>query len=244
MKVEGASVSLASTGPVSIGDADLTITLASAVAAVQEVTVSYTAPATNPLQDGDATAVAAFTDRRVHNITTPRRQLKVTNIQFSDEALYSSGDNLDITVTLNHAATVGESSVIFDLGNHEPDGSLYCKDEHDVVSSTAHYHSGTGTANIVFRCVVHDEPATRVIVKADRVHIVGASPDYFDRQHPAYEHTTSAHGLTGPTVTDITNQQHLGNQRHLGHRRHRGDQLRLQRGRGRGRYRRNSTSSR
>ena len=204
VKVDGSTVSLASTNPVSISDADLTITLGAAVAAAQKVTVSYTAPATNPLQDGDATAVAAFVDRKTSNITTPRRHLKVTNIQFSDEALYSSGDNLDITVTLNHPATVGASSVIYALGNHEPDGSLYCKDDQGIVSSTAHYHSGTGTAQIVFRCVVHDEPSTRVSIRADRVHIVGTSPDYFDRQHPAYEHTTSAHGLTGPTITDIT----------------------------------------
>ena len=204
VKVDGSTVTLASTSPVSISDADLTINLGTAVAAAQKVTVSYTVPSTNPLQDGDGNAVAAFVDRKISNITTPRRHLKVTNIQFSDEALYSSGDILDITVTLNHPATVGANSVIYALGNHEPDGSLYCKDDQDVVSSTAHYHSGTGTANIVFRCVVHDEPSTRVSVRADRVHIVGTSPDYFDRQHPAYEHTTSAHGLTGPTITDIT----------------------------------------
>ena len=204
VKVDGSTVTLASTSPVSISDANLTITLGTAVVAAQKVTVSYTAPATNPLQDGDATAVAAFVDRKISNITTPRRHLKVTNIQFSDEALYSSGDDLDITVTLNHPATVGANSVIYALGNHEPEGSLYCKDDQGIVSSTAHYHSGTGTANIVFRCVVHDQPSTRVSVRADRVHIVGTSPDYFDRQHPAYEHTTSAHGLTGPTITDIT----------------------------------------
>ena len=204
VKVDGSAVTLASTSPVSISDADLTLTLATAVAAAQKVTVSYTAPTSNPLQDGDGNAVAAFVDRKISNITTPRRHLKVTNIQFSDEALYSSGDNLDITVTLNHPATVGANSVIYALGNHEPEGSLYCKDDQGIVSSTAHYHSGTGTANIVFRCVVHDQPTTRVSVRADRVHIVGTSPDYFDRQHPAYQHTTSAHGLTGPTITDIT----------------------------------------
>ena len=204
VKVDGSTVTLASTDPVSISDTDLTITLGNAVVAAQKVTVSYTAPSTNPLQDGDGNDAAAFADRKISNITTPRRHLKVINIQFSDEALYSSGDNLDITVTLNHPATVGANSVIYALGNHEPDGSLYCKDDQGVVSSTAHYHSGTGTANIVFRCVVHDEPTTRVSVRADRVHIAGTSPDYFDQQHPAYEHTTSAHGMAGPTVTDIT----------------------------------------
>ena len=204
VKVEGSTVTLASTDPVSISDADLTITLGTAVVAAQKVTVSYTAPSTNPLQDGDGNDAAAFADRKISNITTPRRHLKVINIQFSDEALYSSGDNLDITVTLNHPATVGANSVIYALGNHEPGGSLYCKDDHDVVSSKAEYHSGTGTTQIVFRCVVHDEPTTRVSVRANSVHIAGTSPDYFDRQHPAYEHTTSAHGMAGPTVTDIT----------------------------------------
>ena len=204
VKVDGSTVTLTSTDPVSISDADLTITLGTAVVAAQKVTVSYTAPSTNPLQDGDGNDAAAFANRKISNITTPRRHLKVINIQFSDEALYSSGDNLDITVTLNHPATVGANSVIYALGNHETGGSLYCKDDHDVVSSKAEYHSGTGTTQIVFRCVVHDEPTTRVSVRANRVHIAGTSPDYFDRQHPAYEHTTSAHGLAGPTVTDIT----------------------------------------
>ena len=135
----------------------------------------------------------------------------MTNVQFSDDTLYSSGENLDITVTLNHTATVGENSAIHGLGNHEPDGSLFCKDDDGVVSSKAVYHSGSGTAQIVFRCVVHDEGTTRVSVGRDRIHIVGTSPDYFDRQHPAYEYTTSAHGLSGPTITDITISDTSGN---------------------------------
>ena len=60
MKVDGSTVTLASTDPVSISDADLTITLGTAVVAAQKVTVSYTAPSTNPLQDGDGNDAAAF----------------------------------------------------------------------------------------------------------------------------------------------------------------------------------------
>lgn len=211
VKVDGSAVNLASTTPVSISDANLTITLGAAVAADQKVTASYSTPSTDSIQDAAGNDAAAFTDRKLSNVTPPRLYLRVTNVQFSDEALYSSGDNLDITVTLDHAATVGENSAIHGLGNHEPDGSLFCKDDDGVVSSKAVYHSGSGTAQIVFRCVVHDEGTTRVSVGRDRVHIVGTSPDSFVRRNPAYEHTTSAHGLAGPTVTDITINNTSGN---------------------------------
>ena len=48
VKVDGSTVTLASTSPVSISDADLTVTLGTAVAAAQKVTVSYTAPVDQP----------------------------------------------------------------------------------------------------------------------------------------------------------------------------------------------------
>ena len=211
VKVDGSAVNLASSDPVSISAAMLTLTLASDVAAARKVTASYSTPSTDPIQDAAGNDAAAFTDRKLSNVTPPRHYLRVTNVQFSDDTLYSSGENLDITVTLNHTATVGENSAILGLGNHEPDGSLFCKDDDGVVSSKAVYHSGSGTAQIVFRCIIHDEATTRVSVGRDRVHIVGTSPDYFDRQHPAYEYTTSAHGLSGPTITDITINNTSGN---------------------------------
>ena len=62
VKVGGTPVTQASSGPVAIAGSTVTLTLAAAVAASDTVTVSYTAPGSNPLQDAGGTDAAAFSD--------------------------------------------------------------------------------------------------------------------------------------------------------------------------------------
>ena len=65
----GAARRIAGTGTVSIAGAVATVALASAVAHGETVTVEYTRPATNPLQDSAGTDVLSFTGQPVTNAT-------------------------------------------------------------------------------------------------------------------------------------------------------------------------------
>ena len=69
VKTGGTPVDLASSGPVAIAGSTVTLTLATAVAASDTVTVSYAVPQTNPLRDADDLDAPAFDDRPVTNRT-------------------------------------------------------------------------------------------------------------------------------------------------------------------------------
>ena len=71
VKVDGTGVSLAATDPVGVAGSAVTLTLAAAVSADAVVTVSYTAPARDPVQDLAGNAADGFTDRAVTNATRP-----------------------------------------------------------------------------------------------------------------------------------------------------------------------------
>ena len=65
----GTARTIAGTGTVSVSGKTVTVTLASAVAERETVTVSYTKPASNPLQDSSGNEVATFAARAVTNNT-------------------------------------------------------------------------------------------------------------------------------------------------------------------------------
>ena len=67
--VAGASRALADSEPVSVSGRRVTLTLATSVAHGESVTVSYTVPASNPLQDIAGNAAAAVSDYTVSNLT-------------------------------------------------------------------------------------------------------------------------------------------------------------------------------
>ena len=69
VKVRGAAVSLSSSNPVSISGSTVTLRLRSAVTAGDTVTVSYTAPGANPIQDAAALEAPSFTEEPVTNNT-------------------------------------------------------------------------------------------------------------------------------------------------------------------------------
>ena len=67
VKVGGSVVSLAGTDPVAVEGPAVTLTLAAAVAHDATVTVSYTAPSTNPIQDLAGNDAGSFSERSVRN---------------------------------------------------------------------------------------------------------------------------------------------------------------------------------
>ena len=69
VKVRGTAVSLSSSNPVSISGSAVTLRLSSPVTAGDTVTVSYTAPGTNPIRDGAGLEAPSFTDEPVTNNT-------------------------------------------------------------------------------------------------------------------------------------------------------------------------------
>ena len=71
VEVDSTSVSLTSTGPVAVSGRAVTVTLANPVTQGQTVTVSYTAPVSNPSQDASGNKVAGLTDQAVTNQTYP-----------------------------------------------------------------------------------------------------------------------------------------------------------------------------
>ena len=69
VKVRGTAVNLSFSNPVAISGSTVTLRLRSAVTAGDTVTVSYTEPVTNPIQDAAALVAPSFTDEPVTNNT-------------------------------------------------------------------------------------------------------------------------------------------------------------------------------
>ena len=94
VEVNGAGVSLADTAPVAIDGSAVTLTLANAVAPGDSVTVSYTAPATNPILDAAGNEAADLSNRSASNVTP--------GIVLSPAALtVAEGGSATYTVRLN-----------------------------------------------------------------------------------------------------------------------------------------------
>ena len=93
VKVDGTEASLAATDPVAVAGSAVTLTLAAAVSAHASVTVSYTAPADDPVQDPFGNAADGFSDRAAAN-ATPRPVLSRATVGGDTLALFSDR-NLD-----------------------------------------------------------------------------------------------------------------------------------------------------
>ncbi len=105
VQVAGSSRTVASSG-VAIADATVTLTLSSAAAAGEIVTVAYTKPAANPLQDATGNDVADFTAQTVTNntpATTPAGAL-VSNTGQTDVEFTFAADFAQAFTTGSNAA--------------------------------------------------------------------------------------------------------------------------------------------
>ena len=99
VSVGGTAVTLAGASPVAVSGMTVTLTLAAAVAAGDTVTVTYTAPAANPVQDAADNGAAALTNREVTNNTPATPTLSIA------DASGSEADGVEFTVTLSPAST-------------------------------------------------------------------------------------------------------------------------------------------
>ncbi len=131
VKADGAAVSLADTGAVSISGDTISLTLAAPVSAGQTVTVSY-AP-------GDFPVVAAFTDQPAANDTAAPA---VTGVEITSDAgdddTYGMNDVISIRVTFSEAVDVNGSP------------RIKIKMDPNYGEKWAAYEGGSGTASLTF----------------------------------------------------------------------------------------------
>ena len=113
VKVDGTAVSLASSNPVTISGSTVTLRVSSPVPAGDTVTVSYTEPATNPIQDGDSLAAPSFTDEPVSN------DERVASIEAVKSPVVEGEEEVEFRVTLSRPAPEGGVNVQVELAPFE-----------------------------------------------------------------------------------------------------------------------------
>ena len=110
VKVDGTAVSITS---VSISGSTVTLRVSSPVPAGDTVTVSYTEPATNPIQDGDSLAAPSFTDEPVSN------DERVASIEAVKSPVIEGEEEVEFRVTLSRPAPEGGVNVQVELAPFE-----------------------------------------------------------------------------------------------------------------------------
>ena len=104
VEVEGSDRALASANPVVVSGKTVTLTLASAAGWREEVTVSYTKPASNPLEDGSGNDVTDFEATVVNETPNPRER----GLVFDPESVtVAEGGSATYTVKLDRAPEAG-----------------------------------------------------------------------------------------------------------------------------------------
>ena len=109
VKVDDAAVSLSSSNPVSISGSTVTLRLRSAVPAGDTVTVSYTEPATNPIQDTGSLVAASFTDEPVSN------DERVASIEAVKSPVVEGEEEIQFRITLSREPPAGGVDVMVEI---------------------------------------------------------------------------------------------------------------------------------
>ena len=108
VKVDGGTGAAPSS--VSISGSAVTLTLATAVTSGQTVTVSYTVPASNPVQEASGPDALALTDQAVTNNTGATDAPAVSGLALAStpgsDGTYATGDTIEVAVTFSAAVTV------------------------------------------------------------------------------------------------------------------------------------------
>ena len=145
---------------VSVSGRVVTLTLASAVAHGEAVTVSYS-PGTNPIQDAVGNDALGLSNDPVRNDTPDTTAPTVSSLTISSnpgsDQTYAAGDEIEVTVTFNETVEVeGTPQLRLRVGSR---------------NRTAGYDSGTGTAALVFGYEVADgdEDTGGVSIEAGRI---------------------------------------------------------------------------
>ena len=158
-------------GGVSVTDDRVTLTLTSAVAVGEAVTLSYAVPAganASPLRDTAMTAAAGLSGHEVRNDTTAVTIVSDpgADVTYIFHYGYTSQDVIELTVTFSERVTVtGVPELALQVG---------------TVTKQAAYAGGSGTTALTFRYVVADgdTDADGVSVLAGRIGDKGGTVQY------------------------------------------------------------------
>ena len=149
---------------VAVSGMTVTLTLATAVTAGQDVTVSYTVPGSNPVQDQIGLPAAAFTNERVINntgVVAPTITALAMASTPADGTAYDTGETIEIELTFSAAVNV--------TGTGTPFLTFVVGDSGVTSRATADYDSGSGTTKLVFAYTVQsgDMDPTGVFILKD-----------------------------------------------------------------------------
>ena len=124
------TVALANTNPVTVSGTTVTLTLASAVAHGETVTVGYTAPSTNKLRDALGNAAANLAGRAVVNETPdttvptvtvasdadfPTKDAFAVRIEFSEAVTGFAASEVDVTNGTAAASFTSETGTVYEI---------------------------------------------------------------------------------------------------------------------------------
>ena len=144
---------------VEIEGARVTLTLASAVASGATVTVSYTAPATDPIQDLAGNAAAALTNYTAAAGTPPVVRA-VALVSIPTGGAYGLGEKIKARVTFSETVTVtGQPLVKLDVGGTERD-ALHVAGESSGAELVFAYAVAAAEADVDGVGIVADSLAT------------------------------------------------------------------------------------
>ena len=147
--VAGSTRALANTSPVAISGSAVTLTLASAVTAGQTVTVSYTAPATNPIKDAADNNAGNLSNQAVTNNTADSATGVVLSVSPTSVSEGASATTVTVTATLSGGTRGSATPVTVTVGatgDGATEGTDYATVSDDVsISIAAGATAGTGT---------------------------------------------------------------------------------------------------
>ena len=139
VKVGGSQVNLPSANAVTVAGRKVALTLAAAVSAGDDVTVSYEKPARNWLRNLMCEYAESFSDEPVSNFTGVSRATAAIISDAGDDDTYGRGDVIRVRLTFSEAVKVtGKPGLRLDL-NPEGGGERW-----------ARYESGSGTNSLIF----------------------------------------------------------------------------------------------
>ena len=159
---------------VSVAGRTVTLTLESAVTVANTVTLSYTAPASSPVQDGSGIAALSFTDQAVTTVTTLSSDATLSSLSLSNGTLsptFTSGTRFytasvansvtstTVTAATTHASatrvikldgvTDTDGTVALALGTNTITVEVTAEDGNTMLTYTVTVTRATATANLV-----------------------------------------------------------------------------------------------
>ena len=155
--VEGSSRGVSA---VETADTEVTLTLASAVDSGEAVTVAYDDPTENAIQDEAGNDAAGFAAQTVTNdvLSVPSVSTVALSSDPGSDATYAIGDAVEARVTFTEAVdATGTPTLTIDVGGSD---------------ETLGYHSGTGTATLLFTgytVAERDEDLDGIAIEANKL---------------------------------------------------------------------------